>query len=61
MKPMKIKKLKARGLKQPLEKRKGKIKSSQVKVGETDFFFPKELKTIRASSLKEATKKLRKE
>ena len=57
---MKINKVKAKGLKS-LGVRKGKIKSSQVKVGETGFFFPNELKTIRASSLKEATKKLRKE
>ena len=59
-KNMKIKKYKAKGLK-TLKVRKGKIKSSQTKVGETDYFFPNELKTIRASSLKEATKKLRKE
>lgn len=57
---MKVKKYKAKGVKS-LPERKGKIQSSQLKVGETDFFFPNELKTIRASSLKEATKKLRKE
>ena len=57
---MKIKKLKAKGLK-TLKIKKGKIKSSQVKVGESGFFFPTKLKTIRASNLKEATNKLRKE
>ena len=57
---MKIKKYKVKGLKN-LKVKKGKIKSSRVKVGEESFFFPNELKTIRASSLKEATKKLRKE
>ena len=41
--------------------KKGRVKSSRVKVGETDFFFPNELKTIKASSLREAVKKLRKE
>jgi len=53
---MKIKTYKAIGL-----KKKGKLESSQVKVGEMGFFFPNELKAIRASSLEEATKKLRKE
>jgi len=56
---IKINRLKAKGLK--LETKKGKIKSSRIKVAESGFFFPNELKTIRASNLKEATNKLRKE
>lgn len=58
---MKVKKYKAKGFRQPLEERKGKIKPSQVKVGEMGFFFPRKMKTISASSLREATNKLRKE
>ena len=44
-----------------LPERKGKIVSSHSKGRETDYFFPNERKTVRASSLKEAIKKLRKE
>ena len=56
----KIRKLKARGIKS-LAKRKGRIESTRLKVAEQDFFFPNEMRTIRASSLKEAIIKLRKE
>lgn len=57
---MKIRTYKAKGV-EKLKIKKGRIESSRVKVGEIGFFFPKELKTIRASNLREATKKLRKE
>ena len=57
---LKIRKLKAKGLK-TLSRKKGRIKSSRLKVAEQDFFFPNEMRTIRASSLREAIIKLRKE
>jgi hypothetical protein len=44
-----------------MPERKGKIVSSHNKGRETEYFFPNERKTVKASNLKEAIKKLRKE